>query len=102
VRLILVYGTATIRGQVTVERGSLPDGSQIMVGAQPIPDTSPGRTNYVLADARGRFEIDGLSDGQYQMVVRYGISGWQTQLKQVVTVSGGQAPDVQLILDLSK
>jgi protocatechuate 3,4-dioxygenase beta subunit len=102
VRLILVYGTATIRGQVTVERGSLPDGSQIMVGAQPIPDTSPGRTNYVLADARGRLKIDGLSDGQYQMVVRYGISGWQTQLKQVVTVSGGQAPDVQLILDLSK
>jgi hypothetical protein len=103
VQVILSYGTGSIRGIVAVPKGSLPSGSQMVISAQGIGDASPGPSKSVIADARGRFEIGGLPDAQYQMSVslRTG-SGVQSQKEQVVTVSGGQPTDVALTVPVGK
>jgi protocatechuate 3,4-dioxygenase beta subunit len=68
VRVIFEYGSATIRGQLRVENGELPDGARVFVfvlksGAE--PNTRPAA--YTQADARGRFIIEGLATGEYQI-----------------------------------
>jgi hypothetical protein len=104
VNLVLTYGTGVLRGQVSVVGGTLPNGTVIRAGAQLISDGSTGPSHYAATDARGRFEIDGLSDGQYQISVDwYGNSGrGAPQQKQIVTVNGGQAPETNVILSLAK
>jgi hypothetical protein len=59
-------------------------------------------TESAKVDARGRFVIEGLCDGQYQLAIQwYGPTG-DVQQKQIITISGGQAPVTNLILDLGQ
>ena len=99
VRIMLAYGTAVLRGQVMVEGNELPVGAEIWVRAQPLsgyPNSLRG-----VADARGRFEIDGLPDGQYRVSVSaLGLPTGQIPQSQIVIVNGGKAPEVNLVMEL--
>lgn len=68
VRVVLVYGSATLRGQANVAGGAaLPQGSRTFVVARRV-GTSEGRpTKAADADARGRFQIEGLPAGEYEV-----------------------------------
>ncbi|MBD0370983.1 MAG: hypothetical protein ICV60_09125 [Pyrinomonadaceae bacterium] len=115
VRLVFEYGSGTIRGQVRFENGALPEGSRIFVtaerpgagdgGAQPV--TVQARPlAYSQADARGRFILEGLSAGDYQVVVRaqFPLSNGGGKLvtgKQSVTISNGMETEITVTLDLA-
>ena len=67
VRIVLAYGSATIRGEIKVEGGTLPDDVGLGIQAKPT-----GKTNenvYGSVDNRGRFVIEGLGVGSYDLVV---------------------------------
>lgn len=115
VRLVFEYGGGTIRGQVRFENGTLPEGSRIFVsaerpgtggdGAQPVVVQAQPLA-YSLADARGRFILEGLATGDYQVVVRAQLPPFQGRGRlvtgrQSVTVSNGTETEVTVILDLT-
>jgi carboxypeptidase family protein len=69
VRIVVAFGTGVIRGQVTVAGGNFPEGARFIV----IANRTGGRENRGTAQAevdnKGRFTIQGLVDGEYELVV---------------------------------
>src|SRR5262249_23593749 len=68
VRIVLSYGSGSIRGQVKIQGGTLTDSTPLMgtarkTGVQP----GPGKTARVYA--RGQFIIHGLVDGEYDVAL---------------------------------
>lgn len=99
VQIVLAYGTGTIRGVVTFT-GNLPEGAGMGVVAR---STSPDGTEFsrgALADSQGHFQIDGVPDGEYRLLVTfYGpVTGvrFSNANPPIVTVAGGQTVDVQV------
>jgi hypothetical protein len=70
IRIVVAYGTGVIRGQVDVEGGNLPEGSRIIVTANRTGAREGGGTAQAEADNKGRFAIQNLVDGEYELVVR--------------------------------
>jgi protocatechuate 3,4-dioxygenase beta subunit len=108
VRLIFEYGSGSIRGQVRVENGTLPDGARMFVFVQK-PGDEPNATpvGYSQVDARGHFFIEGLAAGDYQILVRAMFPpvagrGRLATAKQSVTVSNGIETEANLTLDLKE
>lgn len=112
VRIVLVYGTATMRGQVSVAGGaSLPQGARTLVVARRV-GTSEGRlTRGAEADARGRFQIEGLPAGEYEVQARafvsYGGSGGgggrsPAIMSESMRVSVGEGGDVTVNFTLTQ
>ena len=67
VRVVLSYGSATLRGVVTFENGPLPPGARASVRL-----IKPGEVNSNLrppvVDERGRFLIEGIPAGTYELI----------------------------------
>jgi hypothetical protein len=102
VRVVLSYGTATIRGLVKVENGSLPEGARIFVRM-----TKPGEPlsmmRPIVVDNRGRFLVEGLSPGTYELlatIVGIPTSGPPKNGKREVTVQGSETIDVSMTIDM--
>ncbi|HEY6328783.1 MAG TPA: hypothetical protein VI756_05560 [Blastocatellia bacterium] len=57
-------------------------------------------TRVAWVDEQGRFEIRGLIDGRYAISTSH-VPGARA-ISQVVTVADGQAPEVTVVLDMSK
>ncbi len=93
VRVVLAYGNAVIRGQVTLTGGTLPPGARMMVSARR-PGTPGGPIGPVgiqptEVDARGRFAIEGVAAGDYELQLRVfgqNIPNTVQPVKQNVTV----------------
>jgi 5-hydroxyisourate hydrolase-like protein (transthyretin family) len=66
VRIGLLYGTLTLHGEVKVVGGTLPDGYRIEVYARGTDQTMP-YGGMKFADARGRFVIENLGPGEYEI-----------------------------------
>jgi hypothetical protein len=104
VRVILAYGNAVIRGVVTAENGPLPEGTRVTVSL-----TKPGERNSPLirppmVDARGRFLIEGIPAGTYELTAIIGITTQRAparMFKRVVTVQEGSTQDVTIAVDLA-
>jgi len=104
VRVILAYGNAVIRGVVTAENGPLPEGTRVTVSL-----TKPGERNSPLirppmVDARGRFLIEGIPAGTYELTAIIGMTTQRAparMFKRVVTVQEGSTQDVTITVDLA-
>ena len=97
-RVVLSYGTASIRGVVKFENGSLPPGGQIFVrlvklGEPPVNVQPPPRV-----DARGHFLVEGIPAGVYEL---HTIIAPLRRMKQEVTVQEGVVTDIVVTIDLS-
>ncbi len=99
VRVLLAYGNAVIRGQVNVTGGVLPQGVRMMVSARRAGANTPGLMPMGIlpsnVDARGRFAIEGLAAGDYELQLRlFGPDYMNVQpLKQTVSIpEGGETP----------
>jgi hypothetical protein len=70
VRIVVAYGTGVIRGQVNVDGGTLPEGARIIVTANRTGAREGGRSGQADVDNKGRFVIQNLVDGEYELVVQ--------------------------------
>jgi 5-hydroxyisourate hydrolase-like protein (transthyretin family) len=66
-RIVLALGSATIRGEIKVEGGTLPDDIGMNIRAKPANKTQ--NDGYGSVDARGKFLIENLNSGSYDLVV---------------------------------
>jgi len=103
IRVVAAYSSGSIRGVVKLENGNLPPSGRLVVSLSKVGDTAPnGGGNE--ADARGRFLIEGLATGTYELTVSAFIPEWRQgrrQTKQTVTVTDGAATEVLVTLDLT-
>jgi hypothetical protein len=99
VRVVVGYGSATLRGVVNIENGTLPEGARIFVRL-----ARPGENVLNMAppqvDARGHFMVDGLAAGTYE--VHASITGiLQRTVRREINVQDGGITDVTLTIDMS-
>jgi hypothetical protein len=101
VKIIVRYGTGSVRGQVTVENGPLPPNARVVVWIKKVGDTGQNYRPYNL-DARGHFLIEGVAAGSYELNVNLNIPGRRAAqpVKQSIDVSEGNVTDVVVSLDL--
>ena len=100
VRLVVGYGTGTIRGSMRVEGGVLPADTYVYValarqgGGFTIADT---RT-----DARGRFVFDRIPPGNYEIVVTAYLQNRNVTARQPVFVGEGSISESTITLNLAE
>jgi len=101
-RVVVNYGTAILRGIVGVENGTLPSGARIFVSlfkpGEPISNMRPAPV-----DARGRFMIEGIPAGTYEVQawLRSVSQDMIRRVKREVTVQDGVISDITLAIDMS-
>ncbi|MDT4954558.1 MAG: hypothetical protein QOJ02_2696 [Acidobacteriota bacterium] len=107
VRVVVEYGAGSIRGLVKLENGSLPEGLRMNVVARRLGDTNGTMNRGSQVDARGRFLIEGLATGEYEvsLFVYMVATGSRPRelppVKQNVTVTSGVESEVNLTFDLT-
>jgi hypothetical protein len=107
VSLVIAYGTGVIRGQVNTEGGEFPDGTQLYVRCNRAGKASEGFSS-AQVDARGRFVIEGLSAGEYELTIMSMSAGPGSNppprippTKHIVTVTQGGTSNVTITLNLA-
>jgi hypothetical protein len=107
VRILVAQGTASVRGKLTVTGGTLATGAGLAVVARPTGPDASSRGHYSAVDARQQFVLEGLVEGEYEvmaMVVPGAVSdpsAPQPQVSKRVRVAADQTVEVALELDLS-
>jgi hypothetical protein len=102
VRVIVSFGTATIRGTVKLENGSLPEGAQIYMRLTK-PGENLGSFRSGTADERGRFLIDGMPAGTYELAttITGTLSGPPRTVKREVTLQDGGVTELTITIDMA-
>jgi hypothetical protein len=103
IRLALTDKTGTIRGQVNFTGNGLPEGRRLIAFAHRNNDDSSYPR--VVVDKKGRFVIDGLADGEYQIVLNEGPEdGSSTSFagSQRVQVARGSETQVMFTVNLDE
>jgi len=106
VRAVIEYGSGSVRGVVKVENGTMPENARLVVSVRRRGDTTGGPTNRgAQVDSRGRFLIEGMATGDYELTLQTFIPGTPPRriapVKQNMTVTNGVEAEVTLILDLN-
>ncbi len=106
VKILMAYANGVIRGQVNMTGGQLPAGMRVLataINANAAPTEQGGSAE---VDGKGRFLIEGLLDGEYevsaQVISNKEDSGQLPSVSQTVRVTNGAETQVILTLDLSK
>lgn len=101
VRIVVSYGTGSIRGEVKFENGALPQMARVFVWIKKPEDTESNARQHPL-DSRGHFLIEGVAAGNYELNVNAHIPGRHapTHAKQLLTLTEGAVSDVVVVLDL--
>jgi protocatechuate 3,4-dioxygenase beta subunit len=111
VRAVIAYGTSVMRGQIKVEGGTLPEGVVFQVVLQRQGGIGQSYAMPVQADERGRFFLDGLVAGDYEIRVfprRTDSAGGQPipipiqPVRQTVTVGHNTEADVTITVNLGE
>ncbi|MEW6125491.1 MAG: carboxypeptidase regulatory-like domain-containing protein [Acidobacteriota bacterium] len=100
IRIVMVYATGVIRGTVKVENGSLAENARLWAMIRRAGETKTRSMTEV--DARGRFVIEGLVAGEYEILL-YGDNGNKPLprgIKQTVTVTNDAETPVTLVINL--
>jgi Carboxypeptidase regulatory-like domain len=72
VKLVIGHGDGAIRGEVKVVGGSVPEGCAFSASAVKTGSKTFGKS--VKADRKGRFLIEGLQTGEYELSITYSCS----------------------------
>jgi hypothetical protein len=103
-RVVLIFGTGTIRGTVKFENGTPPPGSRVYISARP---EGSSVSNYgAQLDSRGRFVMTNLAAGTYEVTLNLGLAGGpqpQRRLpppKQFVAVAEDAEAEITFTVDL--
>lgn len=105
VRIVLMYATGVIRGQVKVTGDELPEGVRFQVYAYRLGEENRSSTLFADADERGRFVIEGLMSGEYELSAGSNYSSppgvripRMRPVTQRVTVTNGAESTVTLVV----
>lgn len=107
VRLVVTYGTGIIRGVIKVVNGELPATARLGVwitNRGDGPTTIPRNLPSPSVDTRGRFIVEGLPAGIYELNVAVNIPeprSLQSLVKQQVNVADGEVTEVTINVELS-
>lgn len=107
IKVVMIYGSGIIRGQLAVVGGTLPPDAQFLVSALRMNAAVRTGSRPAQVDARGKFVLEGLAPGEYELILsplaRNGISpnSMPRSVRQKVTVGPGETP-VTLTIDLSE
>jgi hypothetical protein len=108
IRVVIVYGTATVRGQVKVIDGAFPEGMRMTVWTRRLGFTEWNTfVEPVNVDARGRFTVDGLAPGEYEFSLhmiptRLGVVAQPNKpVNKTVTITGNGKQEVTIELRLN-
>ncbi|HEV2669118.1 MAG TPA: carboxypeptidase regulatory-like domain-containing protein [Blastocatellia bacterium] len=111
VRIVIGAGTNTLRGHLRITGGSLPEDAILIVRAYRAgTEIVNGRSRQV--EAGGRFVIEGLTPGEYELKLSAFFPSGPTpetgklterlnKRAQAVTVSGNQETQVTFVIDLT-
>lgn len=99
VKLVVNYGSATIRGQVRVVNGELPDNVRVSVALRKVGE-SGGNPRPGNVDARGHFMMEGVAAGSYEISADVNLAGRRKWGKQLIDIAEGSANEVDLTIDL--
>lgn len=106
VRLVFAYGAATIRGQVKVENGELPEDARLMVSARRIGGNDQNNQRMPAeVDGRGRFVMEEMIAGEYELMLQPTRPALRNRLRpmaQTVTVTDGAVLQVVFVVDLGE
>jgi hypothetical protein len=100
-RIVVIFGSGIIHGTIKVENGPLPTSARLSVGLGKPGDPLSMRSGEI--DARGRFVLQGVPAGTYELFANVfipGLRGRQPFTRQSITVSEGSVMDVELVVDL--
>lgn len=106
VRVVFAYGTGSIRGEVKIEGGTLPDGTSLHVSVQAAPGENRRFTRSLEIDARNRFVIENIPPGNYELTLGARTADPKSPspiqpVKQTVTVANGAEVPVTIVMDLN-
>jgi protocatechuate 3,4-dioxygenase beta subunit len=106
VRVVIEFGSGSVRGLVRVENGTLPEKARLFVSARRRGGDTTGPANRgAQVDARGRFLIEGLPTGDYDLILQAIIPEAPARriapVKQSVTVANGVETETTMTLDLN-
>jgi protocatechuate 3,4-dioxygenase beta subunit len=104
VRLVLVYGTSTVRGLVKFENGTPPRNARVIARLwPPIRTQSRDPVAAAFVDPRGSFLIQHVPAGNYTLIVSSeSVVGVKVPVaKQDIVVTEGGTSDVTLTLDFA-
>jgi len=101
VKVFVSYGTATLRGVITVENGTAPPNTHFFVRI-----TKSGEQNSNIrppqVDSRGHFLLEGLPAGTYDVSAAMTVgASRQKPVKRTVTLVDGVVTDVALTIDFA-
>src|ERR1043165_7425099 len=99
VRVFVSFGSATLRGVVMFENGSLPDKGRVFAHV-----TKPGEPllnmRPAIVDERGRFLMEGIPAGTYELQVVVNLFGKVPRtIKREVTLQDGQTTEVTINIE---
>jgi len=104
-RLFVTYSNGSISGLVKIVNGPLPAGARIWVQVTKSAEAELGfGVGSAEADARGRFLLEGLAAGTYDLTVFSSVPNSRTRppmTKQSVTVTDGAVTELTVTLDLT-
>jgi protocatechuate 3,4-dioxygenase beta subunit len=101
-RVVVNYGTGIVHGIVEVQNGPLPGGAVVVVSVirtgEQLPNVRP-----VSVDARGRFLIEGIPAGTYDVhaVTRVSPEEYRRTVKRDVTIQDGVTTEITLTIDMN-
>ena len=99
VKIVVSYGTGSVRGELKFENGTLPANGRAVVSLR--KPSGPGSFRPYSPDLRGHFLMEGIRAGTYDLYVNvYLGQGRPLVTKQAVTVSEGAVSDVVVRVDL--
>jgi hypothetical protein len=99
-KIFVIYGSGIVRGTIKIENGILPTEARLMVRLVKPEQASPMGSS---VDARGRFALEGIPAGTYELWVNCYIPNSRTRqpsTKQSVIVTEGAATELEVVLDL--
>lgn len=68
-KVVMMFGSGSVRGQVVFTNGTPPPEMQFFVSAQRLSGSSRSGGRPTQMDARGKFLLEGLAPGEYEVIV---------------------------------
>jgi hypothetical protein len=105
VRLILVYGTGVVRGQVIFEPGARVEGARYAVEAILTSGSNPQPIKRVELDDKGRYTLAELPAGEYELVLVGSVYSGQPRpprVSQKAIVANSAEAQVNFVVKASK